>query len=138
MNFTIPQFIDMESRVVGPLTFRQFIFVAIGTSLSFIIYFSLGKASMPLAMAMIALIEGGACAFAFVKIDGIDLTTVLQHYLIYLTKPRIFLWQSFELPNQKVISQEKILLQKAPTTVEIKSGPEKNNVQRIRDFLETK
>jgi hypothetical protein len=137
MNFTIPQFIEIESKVVGPLTFRQFIFVAVGTTLSFAIYFSLGKASMPLALALIAIIEGGSCALAFVKVDGIEITTVIQHYFAYSTAARIFLWQSFEIPNQKITAQEKITLQKAPSGVNIVSTPQKDNLQKIRDYMET-
>jgi hypothetical protein len=138
MNFTIPQFIEMESKVVGPLTFKQFVFVAIGASLSFVIYFSLGKASMPLALALIVMIMGTASAFAFVKIDGIDLIMVMKHYALFMTMPRIFLWQNFEMPNQLVLAQEKITLQKAPTSVKIEVTTKKDNLQKIRDYLETK
>lgn len=137
MNFTIPQFIEMESKIVGPLTFRQFIFVAAGTVLSFVLYFTLGKASMPAAMALIALVEGSACALAFVKVDGIEITTVIKHYFAYSIAPRIYLWQSFSLPNQRVTAQEKITLQKAPTQVNIVATPKKNNLQKIRDYMET-
>ena len=138
MNFTIPQFIEMESKVVGPLTFKQFVFVAIGTSLSFMIYFSVGKASMPLALAIIAMVEGAACTFAFVKIDGIEIMMVLRHYFAFSTSARIFLWQSFELPNQLVVAQEKITLQKAPSSVKIEITAKKDSLKKIRDYLETK
>jgi hypothetical protein len=137
MNFTIPQFIEMESKVVGPLTFKQFVFVATGTAISFSLYFSLGKLSMPLALALIAIIEGGACALAFVKVDGIDIIKVIRHYIEFAAKPRIYLWQSFRLPNQKITAQEKITIQKAPTTVNIASTPKKDNLQKIRDYMET-
>ena len=137
MNFTIPQFIEMESKVVGPLTFKQFVFVAVGTVLSFSIYFSLGKAVMPLALALIAIVMGGCCALAFVKIDGIDIVKVIQHFFVFSMAPRIFLWQSFQNPNQHVVAREKIVFQKAPTTVAINAAPAKNNVQKIRDWLET-
>jgi len=138
MNFTIPQFIEMESKVVGPLTFKQFAFVAAGGTLSFVLYFSLGKASMPLALALIAVVMGVACALAFVKVDGIGLITVLQHYALFLMSPQAFLWQSFEAPNQLVISQEKIVLRKAPAAIEIKTTTQKSNLQKIIDYLETK
>jgi hypothetical protein len=138
MNFTIPQFIEMESKIVGPLTFKQFVFVAVGTTFSFMIYFSVGKASMPLALALIAIVMGSACALAFVKMDGIDIIVVLQHYAAFLSSPRIFLWQNFEMPNQKVMAQEKITIQKAPTSIKIEVTTKKDNLKKIRDYLETK
>lgn len=138
MTFTIPQFIEMESKIVGPLTFKQFIFVAAGASFSFMIYFSVGKTSMPLALAIIAIIMGTACALAFVKVDGIDILTVLRHYASFLSSPRIFLWQSFSLPNQRIISQEKITIQKAPCSIKIEVTTKKDNLKKIRDYLETR
>jgi len=137
MNFTIPQFIEMESKIVGPLTFKQFVFVAVGVTISFLIYFTVGRASMPLALALIAVVGGVAGTLAFVKIDGIDIVKVIRHYAAFITAPRIFLWQGFNLPNQRVVDQGTITLQKAPTTVKIASSPKKNNWRRIRDYMET-
>jgi hypothetical protein len=137
MNFTIPQFIEMESKIGGPLTFCQFVFVAAGETISFLIYFTVGRASMPLALALIAVVGGGAGTLAFVKIDGINIVKVIQHYVAFAMAPRIFLWQGFNLPNQRVVDQGTITLQKAPTTVKIGSSPKKNNWRRIRDYMET-
>ena len=137
MNFTIPQFIEMESKIVGPLTFKQFVFVAIGTTISFVIYFAIGKASMPLALALIAVVGGCSGALAFVKIDGIDIIKVIQHYAAFIASARMFLWQGFSLPNQRAVDQGTITLQKAPTTVKIAASPKKNNWRRIRDYMET-
>jgi hypothetical protein len=47
------------------------------------------------------------------------------------------LWQSFHLPNQHVTAQGIITIQKAPTKVNIASTPQKNNLQKIRDYMET-
>jgi hypothetical protein len=138
MNFVLPQFIDMEAKIVGPLTLKQFAFVGVGTTISFLAYFSLGKTSMPLAIALIAIIEGVACALAFVKMDGIALPTVIQHYALFAMSPQIFLWKNFELPNQLATTQEKIVIQKAPTAIKIEVSAKKDNLQKIRDYLETK
>ena len=59
----------MGPKIVGPLTLKQFIIVSLGTMFSFIAYFPLGKMSMPLALALVAIIEGIACTMAFVKVD---------------------------------------------------------------------
>lgn len=138
MNFVLPQFIDMEAKIVGPLTLKQFAFIGVGTTLSFLAYFSLGKASMALALALIAIIEGISCALAFVKMDGISLPVVMQHYFVFATSPQIYLWKNFELPNQLAMAKEKIIIQKAPTNIKIEISIKKNNVQKIRDYLETR
>ena len=127
----------MESKIVGPLTFKQFVFVGVGVTISFLIYFTIGKASMPMALVLIVIVGGVAGALAFVKIDGVDIIKVLQHYAAFAMSPRIFLWQGFNLPHQRVVDQGTITLQKAPTTVKIASSPKKNNWRRIRDYMET-
>lgn len=137
MNFTIPQFIDMESKVVGPLTFRQFVFIAIGTTLSFVVYLTLGKTNMTFALAIVVVIEGVACTFAFVKMNGIGLATVLKHYLAYSASPRMYLWKNLELPNQVIVAQEKVVIQKAPCAVQINLTTEKGSLKKMRDYLET-
>ncbi len=138
MNFVLPQFIDMEAKIVGPLTLKQFGFVGVGTTISFLIYLPMAESAMPLAIALIAIVEGISCALAFVKMDGISLPTVIQHYIMFATSPQIFLWKNFELPNQLVTAQEKIVIQKAPTSIKIEATTKKDNLQKIRDYLETK
>jgi len=137
MNFVLPQFIEMEAKIVGPLTLRQFAFVAGGTAISFVIYFSLNKTSLPLAIALIVVVEGAACALGFMKINGIDLPTVIRHWLIFVMSPQIFLWKNFLLPQQITATQEEIVIKKAPSSVEIKATSRKNNLQKLRDCMET-
>ena len=60
----------MEPKVVGPLTLKQFIIVSLGTTVSFAVYFSLGGSNMPLALALIVIVELIACAAAFLKIGA--------------------------------------------------------------------
>ncbi len=37
-NFQVPQYIEEESRLVGPFSFTQIIILAIGCGLSYVIY----------------------------------------------------------------------------------------------------
>ena len=37
-QFVVPQFIDVEDKIIGPFTIRQFVYLAGGGGLSFIIY----------------------------------------------------------------------------------------------------
>jgi len=137
MNFVLPQFIEMEAKIVGPLTMKQFMFVGGGGTLSFIIYFWMGPSSLPLAIALIAVIMGVAVALGFVKMDGIPLPTVIQHWIGFMTAPQIYLWKNFDLPKQIVSTQEKVVIQKAPTSIKIEATTKKDSLHKIRDYLET-
>ena len=38
MQFQVPQFIEIEDKIFGPLTFKQFIYLAGGGGLCFLLY----------------------------------------------------------------------------------------------------
>jgi len=64
MEFTVPKFIEKEARIVGPLTFKQFIFIGAAGAISIFVYFVL-----PFYLFIIAVIIllGGSFALAFLK-----------------------------------------------------------------------
>lgn len=95
MQFQVPQFIDSEDKIIGPLTIRQFAYIAGGAGLSFIFYFLVE----PIVWAFIAVILLGAAAgLAFVNINGQQLPKVLAAAFRYYWNPQTFVWQP-ETPN---------------------------------------
>lgn len=57
---------ENEPKVVGPLTLRQFLVISGGSSLSFVVYFLLGRSNLKAALAVVAAIMFIACFAAFV------------------------------------------------------------------------
>lgn len=95
MQFQVPQFIETESKVVGPLTLKQFIYVAGAVAISFLLYAFVQTwlwvmISLPLISAGITL--------AFLKINGRPFTTFLVSFFNFYWKPQKFVWQP-ETPN---------------------------------------
>ncbi len=89
-QFQVPQFIETESKIVGPLTLKQFIYLAIAGLLSFFLFFILKTFFWVLVTIILGLI---AAAFAFFKYNGRPLTTVLMSAFQYYWNPRMYLWQ---------------------------------------------
>jgi len=136
MRFTIPQFIEHEAKVVGPLTFRQFIFVGIAGAIGFVLYFTL-----PFSLFLLASIflGGGAVALAFLKIGGRDLPTVLGNSLKFLIAPKMYIWRKKETPVA-VFEKEKPASAKATADKEelpLKIA-EKSQLKKLRTQIETK
>jgi hypothetical protein len=102
MEFTVPQFIEKEAKIVGPLTFKQFIFVGIAGALCMLLYFV-----VPLFLFVIfcILLIGGALALVFYKKEGFPLYTVIAKSFIYLFKPKIYLWKKKDV-LMKFIKQD--------------------------------
>lgn len=90
MEFIVPQFIEREPKIVGPFTFKQFIFIGIAAGLSIFFYF-LVPFSLFLIIAIVLL--GGALALVFLKPGGISLPAVIKNFFVFLSRPKIYLWR---------------------------------------------
>ncbi len=92
-QFQVPQFIETESKIVGPLTLKQFLYIAAAGLTSFLLFFILKF----FIWVIITLIIGSiAAAFAFFKFNGRPLATILKSAFIYYWNPRLYLWQREE------------------------------------------
>jgi hypothetical protein len=93
MRFKVPQFIDIEDKLFGNLTLRQFIYLIGGGGLAYL--------SFRFLPGVIALVIGPACAFfgialAFYKVNDKPFIFLLESMFKYFTKPRIYLWKKKE------------------------------------------
>ncbi len=89
-QFTVPQFIEHEAKIVGPLTFKQFVFVGIAVAICFIFYFT--TPFFIFILATIVLMLGGF-ALAFLKSGGRSLPTILKNFLFFSFSSKIYLWK---------------------------------------------
>lgn len=80
VKFQVPQFIETETKLIGPLTLRQFLFVAAGVSIT-AMEFILFSGTILLVFAVLTL--GFFGALAFVKIDGQPMINYLAYMLAY-------------------------------------------------------
>lgn len=90
MNFQVPQFIEVEDKIIGPLTFKQFIYLAGGAGLCFLIYAWFG-----FYLGAIPIIAIGAFAFAlaFYKINNRPFVYTAQAALKYFLSNKLYLWK---------------------------------------------
>lgn len=90
MQFQIPQFIETEDKIVGPLTLKQFIFLAVPGGLSFLMYLFL----QTWLWFMLSLpIVGLGIAIAFVKINGQPMSKVVSNAISFYFQPQAYVWQ---------------------------------------------
>lgn len=100
MRFQVPQFIETETKLVGPFTLKQFLFLAVGAVIIFILQYVFSSftlliiASLPIAAASIAL--------AFYKIDGIPLPQYLLMALSYATGAKRYQFRKDNPPPTQI------------------------------------
>ncbi len=90
MQFQVPQFIETEDKIVGPLTLRQFLYLAGAGGIAFFFFFFIQTWLWLVATVFLGAI---GASLAFLKINGRPLPVLLRSALAYYWKPRLFLWQ---------------------------------------------
>lgn len=99
MQFTVPQFIEHEPKILGPLTLKQFAFIGTAGAICFFLYF---LAPFPVFLIACFFIGGGGTALALLKIGGRSLPLILADFLKFNVKPKIYIWEKKEQPEIKV------------------------------------
>ncbi len=89
-KFVVPQFIDIEDKIIGVITTRQFLIIIV-TGLLVFLSFRLSEFNLFLLQAGFLLIVGGT--LAFVKINGSPFHIFILNYISRLRKPGLRVWQ---------------------------------------------
>src|SRR3989344_4411769 len=92
MDFQVPQFIEIEDKIFGPLTFKQFVYVAGGAGAAFICYTILSQ-FLPGVIATAL-----AVAFAFYKINEPPLVYTMQAAIQSALRGKLYRWKKDEPP----------------------------------------
>lgn len=126
-QFVVPQFIDVEDKIFGPITTRQFLILLVAGGIIF-----LAKRFADLALfALITSIVGGlALILAFVKINGQTFHYFLLNIGQTARKPGLRIW------TKSLTDEELNYLRKLGTEEIVIEKKERKQVQRshIRDL----
>lgn len=94
MEFQVPQFIEVEDRIFGPLTLRQGLYLGGGIGAAIAIYLYIPYKFLGILIG--APIVAFAAALAFYKINGRSFTDTLENAIYYFSKDKLFLWKKEE------------------------------------------
>jgi hypothetical protein len=103
VRFQVPQFIETESKIIGPFTLKQFLYLAAGGVIIFILQYLVSFTYLIIIGTPIAIL---AVALAFYKVDGIPLPQYLLMALSFLTGTKKYVFSKDEKqgysPEQKI------------------------------------
>ncbi|MEN9338658.1 MAG: hypothetical protein RI945_383 [Candidatus Parcubacteria bacterium] len=91
MQFRIPQFIDIEDKVFGPFTFKQFGYLLGAIAFAYIFWKLIPYKII--SIIFILLFSGTFLALAFVKINSRPFADVLESAYKFVIGNKIFIWQ---------------------------------------------
>lgn len=90
MQFRVPQFIDIEDKLFGPFTFKQFAYLVGGGGLIYILQriFPLWIAIIPMLVVLLLTL-----LLTFYKINNKPFAYYLQAGLTYLISNKLYIWK---------------------------------------------
>lgn len=137
MQFQVPQFIERESKIVGPLTFKQFLYLAGAGLVLFLLYFYFAAKNFVLFMLLTFILIGVTLSFAFINIGGRPLPAVLLNLLSFSISPKIYLWRKREIsPMSPIIIKTEKEEEKPSAPGPIPRIAEKSQLKKLSTKIE--
>jgi len=101
-QFVAPQFIDVEDRIIGPITTRQFIFMVIG---GIIIGVAFKYADISLAIFITIIVAILVLLFGFLKVNGRRFHEFVRSMIETIRRPRVRVWYKY-VPTSQIRGQK--------------------------------
>jgi hypothetical protein len=92
MLFNVPQFINIEDKVVGPLTAKQLGWLALGGVILFVFFTLLDSAAFTIAAIITGAIFG---ALAFYRPYNQSLISFIGSSISFVFRPRLYVWKRY-------------------------------------------
>ena len=89
-EYQVPQFIEVEDKIFGPFTLKQFIYIAGGIGLCTVLILYL---PLVLGIALAIPVAALAGALAFYRINNKTFVEIVEAGFNYYTKGRLYLWR---------------------------------------------
>lgn len=90
MRFEVPQFIEIEDKIFGPFTWKQFVYLAGGIGLSAVIFF----AAPFIVFVLIGVPLGGLAALlAFYPVNNRPFSAFLESMVFFYNNSRVYHWR---------------------------------------------
>lgn len=121
-QYQVPQFINVEDRIIGPLTLKQFLYFLGAAGVGILGWRFL---YLPLFIIIAVPLIGFFAAMAIGKVDERPLPTIFANALNYFMKPHLYLWKQ---------SQE----DRRPTEKQVVMPPEESPLVNLSKLSESK
>ncbi len=92
MLFNVPQFIEIEDKIVGPLTAKQLGWLAIAGVLILIAWGTLDTSALIVVALVVGAIFG---ALAFYRPYNQSLLKFIMSGFSYVTRPKMYVWRRY-------------------------------------------
>jgi hypothetical protein len=102
MQFQVPQFIETEDHIIGPLTIKEFIYVCATCGFAMMLFFILNTVVWVIVATPIVAL---GLAMAFVKVNGRSFVYLVQAAAKFYWNPQLYVWQAEHLKIERTTSR---------------------------------
>lgn len=97
MRFQVPQFIEVEDKIFGPLTFKQFIYIAGAIGICVVIFTFLPRFVALLISTPIAML---GAALAFFKVNERPFVLLVEDFFKFHIGSKLYIWKKVDKPKK--------------------------------------
>lgn len=91
MQYKVPQYIEVEDKLFGPFTLKQFSYMLGGFGLSVILWRTFADSSW--LLFILAPVIAFTLALTFLKPNGKPFIYTLQNFIYFIIRPRKLFWK---------------------------------------------
>lgn len=90
MRFEVPQFIEIEDKIIGPFTWKQFVYIAGGLGLGFVLFVTAPLLVFVLIGIPLAILGG---LLAYYPVNNRPFSVFLESVVTYYQRKRLYYWR---------------------------------------------
>ncbi len=93
MRYQVPQFIEVEDKIFGPLTVKQFIYIVGSLGFGYLsVHFLPSYIGYLLAAALVAF----GALLAFYKVNNKPFISIVEAWIVYTAGSKLYIWKKAE------------------------------------------
>jgi hypothetical protein len=135
MQFKVPQFLEIEDKIFGPFTFRQFVYLAGGAGLCFVLYKLLGLFWGAIPIIAIAAFSG---ALTFYRPNNKPFINMIEAGFKYFVQNKLYIWkkEGNQVRKDELRATSENKTQMAPRDISKLSGSKLRDLAWSLDVLD--
>ena len=127
-QYKVPQFIDGQSKIIGPITIRQLVIMCVMGFVEAMLYFLIPNRALFIVVSILFL--GVGLSLLFIPFNGRPLYATFVSMIGFLAKPRVYQWKQATKQGKKMV----YIKQKPQVILVLKP----DNIRQFSTFLDKK
>jgi hypothetical protein len=130
MRFEVPQFIEIEDKIFGPFTWRQFLYLGGGIGMAVVMFFTMPFIIFVILGIPLAILAG---ALSFYPVNNRPFSYFLEAIFGYARSQRLYLWKQKSnriYKNEQPEKDGKPMYAAPPTIVKSKTKKDISSLAR--------